>query len=238
MPYRAKRPTIKDIARISGFSTGTVDRALHNRGDIKPQTKQKILNVARSLGYKTNCIASVMSRKKPLVFAAIFPKELHYFYDDIRRGFLDAMERLRNFKVTPLLKDIESLGKGEEEALQTLLKEEVDGVVFTPGHRSRFNHFIDRFAERNIPVVTVSTDAPRSKRLTSVCVDPRKNGELAGELMSHFVSQGGRVVVMVGSMEIEDHFQKVEGFREVITQFGKGIELLEVLENREDEAQA
>jgi len=106
---------------------------------------------------------------------------------------------LRNFKVVPLLRDIESLGKGEEEALEALLHEEISGVVFVPGHRSRFNQLIDRFAERDIPVVTVSTDAPLSKRLTTICVNPRKNGELAGELMSHFVPRGSKVAVMVDS---------------------------------------
>ncbi|MCX7667736.1 MAG: LacI family DNA-binding transcriptional regulator [Atribacterota bacterium] len=238
MSCRAKRPTIKDIAKISGFSTGTVDRALHDRGEINPRTKQKILEVAQLLGYETNCIASVLSRKKPLVFAAIFPRELHYFYDDIRRGFLDATGRLRNFKVVPLLKEIESLGRGEEEALEALLGEEIDGVVFTPGHRSRFDQLINSFAEQNIPVVTVSTDAPKSRRLTAVCVDPWKNGELAGELMSHFIPEGGRAVVMAGSLEIEDHFQKAEGFKEAIAHAGKRIKILEVLENQEDETQA
>ncbi|MGC8777064.1 MAG: LacI family DNA-binding transcriptional regulator [Candidatus Caldatribacteriaceae bacterium] len=238
MSWRKKHPTIKDIAEISGFSIGTVDRALHNRGEINAQTRQKILEVARILGYETNYVASTLSRKKPLVLAAIFPRELHYFYDDIRRGFLDTVERLKNFKVVPLLRDVESLNKGEEEALQALLEEEISGVVFAPGHRSRFDHLIDCFAERNIPVVTVSTDAPQSRRLTAVYVDPRKNGELAGELMSHFVPEGSRVVVMVGSLEIEDHLQKVEGFKEALTYASKGVQLIAILENQEDETQA
>jgi LacI family transcriptional regulator len=60
-----KHPTIKDIAEISGFSIGTVDRALHNRGEINAQTKRKILEVAKTLGYETNYVASALSRKNP-----------------------------------------------------------------------------------------------------------------------------------------------------------------------------
>ncbi|MGQ9472875.1 MAG: LacI family DNA-binding transcriptional regulator [Candidatus Caldatribacteriaceae bacterium] len=236
MISKKKRPTIKDIAELSGVSIGTVDRALHGRKEINPQTKEKVLKVAKNLGYETNYIASALSRKKPLVLAAIFPRELHYFYDDVRRGFLDALEQLKNFKVIPLFKDVGALGKGEEkEALEELFEEEVDGVIFVPGHRSRFNALIDRFAERNIPVVTVSTDAPRSKRLTAVYVDPCKNGELAGELMSHFVPEGSTVVAMVGSLDIEDHFRKMEGFQKSLKESFQKIRLGEIVENQEDE---
>ena len=31
--------TIKDIARMAGVSAGTVDRVLHNRGDVSPKSK-------------------------------------------------------------------------------------------------------------------------------------------------------------------------------------------------------
>ncbi len=235
VPLRAYRPTLKDIARLSGFSVGTVDRALHGRREINPQTRQKILEVARALGYQTNCVASVLSRKKPLVFAAIFPRELHYFYDDIRRGFQEAVQRFAPFKILPLFREVKGLGQGEEEVLETVLREEVSGVVFAPGHRSKFNRFIDRFAEKNVPVVTVSTDAPESKRLTAVYVDPYKNGELAGELMSHFLPPESKVAVMVGSLEIEDHRQKAQGFQKAVSLAQKGIHVVGVWENEENE---
>lgn len=37
--------TIKDIARMAGVSAGTVDRVLHNRGDVSPQSKAKVQKV-------------------------------------------------------------------------------------------------------------------------------------------------------------------------------------------------
>ena len=44
--------TTAQIAKICGVSQGTVDRALNSRPDIKAETKQKILEVARQYGYR------------------------------------------------------------------------------------------------------------------------------------------------------------------------------------------
>lgn len=235
-PKEKKSFTIQDIAKLTGFSIGTVDRALHHREGIKPETREKILEVAEQVGYRTNRVASALSRKKPLVFAAVFPRELHYFYDDVRRGFQDAIERLKDFRVAPLYKDIETLGSGEEEALSSLLSQEISGVVFAPGHSHRFNHLINNFTQRGIPVVAVSTDAPESKRLTTVCVNPRKNGELAGELMANWVK--GEVVILIGSQEIDDHYQKTIGFQKALAQFQPSPQLVAILESQESENRA
>lgn len=234
MKSQKSRPTIKDIANIAGVSIGTVDRALHNRQGIGIHTKSKILTIAREIGYQKNKAASGLSRKKPLVFAAVFPEKLHYFYDDVRRGFKEEVENLKDFKLVSSIHSVCSLGHGEERVLQKLLREDIDGLVLVPGHKSKLNHLIDQFAERGVPVVTVSTDAPRGKRLTSVCVDPRKNGELAGELLANFVS-GSKVAIMVGSLEIEDHFQKVVGFREAFSSLCPEGDVVAVLENQESE---
>ena len=48
---RFSKITTTQLARICGVSQGTVDRALHNRGDINPQTRERILKVAREYDY-------------------------------------------------------------------------------------------------------------------------------------------------------------------------------------------
>ena len=48
---RFSKITTTQLARICGVSQGTVDRALHDRGDINPETKEKILAIAREYDY-------------------------------------------------------------------------------------------------------------------------------------------------------------------------------------------
>ena len=49
--------TIKDIARMAGVSAGTVDRVLHNRGDVSPQSKAKVQKVLDEIHYQPNVFA-------------------------------------------------------------------------------------------------------------------------------------------------------------------------------------
>lgn len=44
--------TMKEIASICDVSRGTVDRVLNNRGKVRPETAERILAVARSMGYR------------------------------------------------------------------------------------------------------------------------------------------------------------------------------------------
>ena len=46
--------TIKEIAERAGVSRGTVDRALNNRGRIKPEVAERILAIAKELDYHSN----------------------------------------------------------------------------------------------------------------------------------------------------------------------------------------
>jgi len=48
---RFSKITTTQLARICGVSQGTVDRALHDRGDISPKTRDYILSVAREYDY-------------------------------------------------------------------------------------------------------------------------------------------------------------------------------------------
>lgn len=49
--------TVYDIAKAAGVSTTTVLRALWDKGEIKPETKERILRLAAELNYRPNLVA-------------------------------------------------------------------------------------------------------------------------------------------------------------------------------------
>ena len=86
-----------------------------------------------------------------------------------------------------------------------------------------------------IRVVCVSTDAPESRRSSIVCVEPKLNGCLAGELMGKFVPRGSKVAVVTGMLSTEDHRRKTDGFSEAFPRHCPGGKIVKVVEGHEDE---
>ena len=68
-----KRVRIKDIAEEAGVSIGTVDRVLHDRGEVNKETKEKILDLVEKLNYTPNLVAKSLSLKKALRIALLLP---------------------------------------------------------------------------------------------------------------------------------------------------------------------
>jgi LacI family purine nucleotide synthesis repressor len=56
-PLPAKPPTLKDVAGALGMHKSTVSLALSGKGTIAPATRQRVLAVARELGYEPNLLA-------------------------------------------------------------------------------------------------------------------------------------------------------------------------------------
>ena len=46
-----ERTTIRELARLSGVSVGTVSRALNGYTDVRPETRERIVRLARELDY-------------------------------------------------------------------------------------------------------------------------------------------------------------------------------------------
>ena len=58
---KQKKITIIDIAEKTGLSKGTVDRVIHNRGEVSAKSREKVLQAIREFGYEPNLHASLLA---------------------------------------------------------------------------------------------------------------------------------------------------------------------------------
>src|SRR4029078_11053140 len=184
MRMKKEQRGIHLIAELADVSIGTVDRALHGRGGIKEATRQRILQIARRMGYTPNLAARALSvARTGTRIGVCMPREIHFFYDELWSGVLDEARRVAQFGVQFINRPVQVLGEGDTEALSELVQSGVNGIILTAGNPTGLRPLIDAAEDRGIGVVCVSTDSPESRRSSIVCVEPRLNGCLAGELM-------------------------------------------------------
>ena len=227
---------IEEIARLANVSIGTVDRALHDRKEISEGTRKRILRIAKEHGYRPNLAARALSVGNAAIRIGVcIPREIHYFYDQIREGFASEARRFEQLGVEIVYRPIDRLGGGEAEGLKDLLARKLNVVALCPGDPASLAPLIDEAEQRGVRVICVASDAPSSARSTVVCVNPAVSGHMAAELMSKFLRPNPDVAVLTGMVLTEDHRKKVEAFTEMFQRLSPGGRILEVVEGHDDE---
>src|SRR5690242_6229420 len=124
--------TLGDIAKSLGTSIGTVHRALHDNPGVSPETKARVLQMARTLGYRPNLAARYLSSRKTLRIWVNTPKGTTSFWDEVRAGIREQAESILLENVEVEFRTGTRLGEGESEALEAAIREKVDGIIIFP----------------------------------------------------------------------------------------------------------
>lgn len=224
---------IPQLAKLARVSIGTVDRALHARKGVSEATRERILVIAKRLGYTPNLAARMLSVGRVTVKIGVCIPQ-HDFYDQVRNGILDESRRFECLGVEVVYRPIAKLGAGEYESLKEMLETDATAVILTPGDPCRIRPLIDEAEGKNIRVVCVASDASRSSRSSVVCVNPDLGGRLAAELMARFVAPRAKTAVITGMLCTEDHRKKTEGFCAMFSQYCEAGEVVEVIEGHDN----
>jgi LacI family transcriptional regulator len=67
----SERPTIKDVAERAGVSIATVSRVLNDKGDVSQETRERVREVARSVGYSADPAARALASQRTRLVAAV-----------------------------------------------------------------------------------------------------------------------------------------------------------------------
>ena len=120
--------TLEEIAKVSGFSVPTVSRALTNsKYPINPATRQRIVEVAQTLGYKPNLAARSLRTEQTSTIGVVVDDISSPFVPPIVRGIQDY---LKDFDYVTLIINSDWDPQVEQDAIDTLISRPVDGIIF------------------------------------------------------------------------------------------------------------
>lgn len=91
-----------------------------------------------------------------------------------------------------------------------------DAIIVQGAPGPEFATLMNKATGKKIPVITVDTDAPNTKRLTYVGTDNFSSGVKLGELVMQAIKGKGKVGVIIGSSTAENHKQRLHGFLSVV----------------------
>ena len=142
------RPTMADVARISGFSAMTVSRALKDGASVSAKTRERILEVIEEIGYVPDLTAGGLSSKRSGFITALVPSIDNSNFSDTACGLTDVLGKQG---LQLLLGYTEYSAAREEELVAAMLRRRPEGMILTGGfHTARTRHLARSAA---IPVI-------------------------------------------------------------------------------------
>ncbi|MCD0467141.1 LacI family DNA-binding transcriptional regulator [Flavobacterium sp. ENC] len=208
--------TIKKIAELASVSPGTVDRIIHNRGQVTQENVDKVNAIIEKYGYKRNILASNLALNKKFHFAVFLPKyeNLEYWKSQIA-GIEKAAIEFRKFGVVLDYFFYDFDTASFKESVQKVLDFECDGLLFAPIFYDESIRFLNEYKKKNIPVVMIDSHIKSNQEHAYVGQDAFQSGYLAGRLISFAVKNERQVLIFKITREIEStsvYLQRIDGF--------------------------
>lgn len=231
--------TMKEIAQLSGVSIGTVDRVLHNRGNVKKEKADRILEICRREGYETNMLArAMMMRKKNLQVAVIINNpEKNQFSRQVKDGLDEVLKEWKDYNVAFTYFFLyKRTAEEEEQYLDEILQSEVpyDGLIIKPVNHQKIKDKMQQIKERNIPIVTCTSDIDGFEPLCFVGQDHVKEGRMAANMLLKCKPDIKELSILSIQKNIFARVQKIDGFTQYLSQANNQICIHEVIEYLED----
>lgn len=217
---------IKDIARKAGTSVGTVDRVLHNRGEVKEETRTKIMGIVEELNYKPNLLAKSLALKKTFRIAVLIPKgnSSNPYWFKPMQGIERAKDELNdyNFQVDIYTFNDDSI-KSFVDARNELLEDQPDGVLFNPVFREAAMQFTILLDELDIPYVFFDVNIDFGQPLSYYGQDAWQSGFVMGKLINYSIPDDSTVLILnLANKKVISHhiLKRQKGFLSYFDNYG------------------
>ena len=186
-----RRATIRDVAADAGVSIGTASKALNGQGRLRPETRERVAEAARRLGFAPNPLAQALLAGRTYTVGMITTDSFGRFSIPVMLGAEDALGAGR---ISVFMCDTRDDPERERRYLDMLTGRRVDGLIVT-GRRIEPRPAIG--AGLGVPVVYAMTQ-PLGGDAPAVLPDDTGGGAAAG---AHLLAAGRRHIAHITGPE-------------------------------------
>ncbi len=210
------RTTIKELARLSGVSIGTVSRALNGYTDVSPETRERVMRLAEEMDYTPTAAARTLVMERSHVIGIFLetgeghPDVQHPFFHEVLGGLKDMLGAA-GFDLLLFASEVPGNGYGPHSFLKRARHHGVDGTVLMGVDTG--DPEVERLLRSDIPCVGVDMTIS-GKGNSSVMSD---NADGAAMAVKHLVERGHRrIATITGLIDTAPARDRLRGYREEI----------------------
>lgn len=188
--------TLRDVAEFAGVSIGTASQALNNRPSVAQETRARVLDAARVLGYPLKEPGNGLGESSLSVIGLLtkhdygFPFEVNAFYSYIQAG---VENECRRHNINLMFSNIDVDPSNHPVLWPSMINEQhIDGLIIAG---TFIEHTTRILGQRNdIPIVLVDSYAPNLP-FDSILVE---NVAGASKAVEYLIQQGHTHIGLIG----------------------------------------
>ena len=160
--------TIYDVAGAARVSLATVSRVLNNPEKVNPETRQRVLEVIKQLGYRPNAIARGLASRKTTTIGIIVSDITRASVSQMIHGIMKIAKQYNYSIKIFAMNDEPSI----VDFVRDVTSEQVDGVIFLNDEldNEQMRHIKEMFSDSNIPFV-LSNVVSEDEEIPAVNID-------------------------------------------------------------------
>lgn len=196
--------TIYDVAKRANVSIATVSKAINNSGNMRAETRKRILDIVKEMNYHPSVMASAMTGKGTKIIGLLVPDVSNPFFSAIARRIEDcAHEQGMSVIMCSTDEDAEK----EKKYLELLQGKQVDGFIIATTFQNQ--SLLQTLIKNNTPLVMLSYD-DSTLDVSKVSIDDFEGGYMA---TAHLLSAGHQNIAVIAE-HVHSSKLRIEGYHE------------------------
>lgn len=216
--------TIRQIAKLAGVSTTTVSYVINNKGDISPETINRVKKIIEETNFQPNRIAKNLRQGRTNTIGVIVEEIMSFNTPPIIKGISKAVEEKGyhaifsnlglSFKLNAEYSNMNEYKDQIDAEIDNMLGNQVDGIIYLSMHDRKIEGL---FENARVPVIYIYCYTGNDN---DICVT-YDNSQISQEATDYLIGHGHkRIALISGPVNSAPSHKRVIGFQTALMEAG------------------